>query len=124
MNAGERGRNGPPPPPRDATSASLLPGASRSQRRRRRSRARRTAAAPTRRRGRSRWRSEEHTFELQSLRHLVCRLLLEKKKTKGIRQRTIQKDRWSKTILQSDKGKQVRSGKQTRVRYKTKERVK
>src|SRR5437899_8145157 len=30
-----------------------------------------------------RWaRSEEHTSELQSLRHLVCRLLLEKKKTK------------------------------------------
>src|SRR5205814_9658676 len=28
------------------------------------------------------WRSEEHTSELQSLRHLVCRLLLEKKKTK------------------------------------------
>src|SRR5947199_545984 len=27
-----------------------------------------------------RWRSEEHTSELQSLRHLVCRLLLEKKK--------------------------------------------
>src|ERR1039458_10692803 len=26
-------------------------------------------------------RSEEHTAELQSLRHLVCRLLLEKKKT-------------------------------------------
>src|ERR1039458_4046245 len=25
------------------------------------------------------WRSEEHTSELQSLRHLVCRLLLEKK---------------------------------------------
>jgi len=25
-------------------------------------------------------RSEEHTSELQSLRHLVCRLLLEKKK--------------------------------------------
>src|ERR1035441_7637080 len=24
------------------------------------------------------WRSEEHTSELQSLRHLVCRLLLEK----------------------------------------------
>src|SRR5262245_64539610 len=24
------------------------------------------------------YRSEEHTFELQSLRHLVCRLLLEK----------------------------------------------
>src|SRR5258705_10282608 len=30
--------------------------------------------------GRDRGRSEEHTSELQSLRHLVCRLLLEKKK--------------------------------------------
>src|SRR5258705_9568218 len=29
-----------------------------------------------------RGRSEEHTSELQSLRHLVCRLLLEKKKKK------------------------------------------
>src|SRR5205814_9449638 len=29
-------------------------------------------------------RSEEHTSELQSLRHLVCRLLLEKKKKKTI----------------------------------------
>src|ERR1039458_10615371 len=28
-------------------------------------------------------RSEEHTSELQSLRHLVCRLLLEKKKTRA-----------------------------------------
>src|SRR5690554_989447 len=28
------------------------------------------------------WRSEEHTSELQSRPHLVCRLLLEKKKTK------------------------------------------
>src|SRR5258705_5399250 len=28
-------------------------------------------------------RSEEHTSELQSLRHLVCRLLLEKKKKKA-----------------------------------------
>src|SRR5947199_1676196 len=32
-------------------------------------------------------RSEEHTSELQSLRHLVCRLLLEKKKTYNIKQR-------------------------------------
>src|SRR5205814_9583892 len=32
-------------------------------------------------------RSEEHTSELQSLRHLVCRLLLEKKK-KTTKQRT------------------------------------
>src|SRR5262245_63425779 len=31
-------------------------------------------------------RSEEHTSELQSLRHLVCRLLLEKKKQKIIDQ--------------------------------------
>src|ERR1035438_10669154 len=30
-----------------------------------------------------RWRSEEHTSELQSLRHLVCRLLLEKRKGWG-----------------------------------------
>src|SRR5262245_64366354 len=35
---------------------------------------------PVRRRGGG--RSEEHTSELQSLRHLVCRLLLEKKKKK------------------------------------------
>src|SRR5438045_5573772 len=32
--------------------------------------------------GRLSARSEEHTSELQSLRHLVCRLLLEKKKKK------------------------------------------
>src|SRR5205823_7151932 len=32
----------------------------------------------------SRIRSEEHTSELQSLAYLVCRLLLEKKKTKTI----------------------------------------
>ena len=31
-------------------------------------------------------RSEEHTSELQSPDHLVCRLLLEKKKTKNIRE--------------------------------------
>src|SRR5687767_15213044 len=31
--------------------------------------------------GRERRRSEEHTSELQSLAYLVCRLLLEKKKT-------------------------------------------
>src|SRR5262245_63746166 len=33
-------------------------------------------------------RSEEHTSELQSLRHLVCRLLLEKKKKKKQRHMT------------------------------------
>src|SRR3989442_15497030 len=35
-------------------------------------------------------RSEEHTSELQSRPHLVCRLLLEKKKKKNKRKR----DRW------------------------------
>src|SRR5436309_5109847 len=34
------------------------------------------------RRGDSKWRSEEHTSELQSRENLVCRLLLEKKKNK------------------------------------------
>src|SRR2546425_7101980 len=39
-------------------------------------------------------RSEEHTSELQSLAYLVCRLLLEKKKTKAHRtQRYSQDDR-------------------------------
>src|SRR5437899_8169944 len=32
-------------------------------------------------------RSEEHTSELQSLRHLVCRLLLEKKKNGNVEKR-------------------------------------
>src|SRR5262245_63379728 len=44
------------------------------------------AASKRRRRRRSR-RSEEHTSELQSLRHLVCRLLLEKKNPKPRRPR-------------------------------------
>src|SRR2546422_3361024 len=33
------------------------------------------------------WRSEEHTSELQSRLHLVCRLLLEKKKNDSSRDR-------------------------------------
>src|SRR5262245_63754685 len=36
-------------------------------------------------------RSEEHTSELQSLRHLVCRLLLEKKKKKKKKPKTHKK---------------------------------
>src|SRR5262245_64423967 len=44
-----------------------------ARRRGRSTRSRRTCATRTA-------RSEEHTSELQSLRHLVCRLLLEKKK--------------------------------------------
>src|SRR5947199_1781019 len=38
-------------------------------------------------------RSEEHTSELQSLRHLVCRLLLEKKKKKRRSPGTCSEDR-------------------------------
>src|SRR5690349_22512837 len=40
-----------------------------------------------------RWRSEEHTSELQSRRDLVCRLLLEKKKNK-ITTKTIPKNKF------------------------------
>src|SRR5258705_2025450 len=38
------------------------------------------------------FRSEEHTSELQSLRHLVCRLLLEKKKNTLIRVHLLRAD--------------------------------
>src|SRR5438045_7157527 len=41
-------------------------------------------------------RSEEHTSELQSLRHLVCRLLLEKKKNKSEQAGTHQDERHMK----------------------------
>src|SRR3712207_7730820 len=48
----------------------------------RRTRRRRRPAAPRRARGCApRRRSEEHTSELQSRQYLVCRLLLEKKKS-------------------------------------------
>src|SRR2546429_5294670 len=40
------------------------------------------------------YRSEEHTSELQSRLHLVCRLLLEKKKKKTMCQYTLQN--WTK----------------------------
>src|SRR5262245_63901165 len=43
------------------------------------------------RRGRPSRRSEEHTSELQSLRHLVCRLLLEKKKKRQKQPRRVQR---------------------------------
>src|SRR5262245_63955018 len=43
------------------------------------------------------YRSEEHTSELQSLRHLVCRLLLEKKKTK-LKRRITNIDTYKATI--------------------------
>src|SRR2546422_8089311 len=41
----------------------------------------------------SRMRSEEHTSELQSRLHLVCRLLLEKKKNTKIQSHTFQSSR-------------------------------
>src|SRR6266568_5712983 len=51
---------------------------------------RRQTPVPPRRRCRRTRRSEEHTSELQSQFHLVCRLLLEKKKKKrNIIQKTI-----------------------------------
>src|SRR5690625_5797568 len=43
------------------------------------------APKPSRRRRKGRLRSEEHTSELQSRGHLVCRLLLEKKKTSEVK---------------------------------------
>src|SRR5205809_3197490 len=50
---------------------------------------------------RHRWRSEEHTSELQSRLHLVCRLLLEKKKKKHItHQRKKQPNSISSQLLQ------------------------
>src|SRR5262245_63798054 len=52
-------------------------------------------AAVARARGR---RSEEHTSELQSLRHLVCRLLLEKKKKKKKHNKSQQKKKKEKKI--------------------------
>src|SRR5262245_63944800 len=57
-------------------------GRRRSDRADRERRARRSPEDPRRRRVEGIGRSEEHTSELQSLRHLVCRLLLEKKKQK------------------------------------------
>src|SRR6267142_6223757 len=45
---------------------------------------------------RARWRSEEHTSELQSHVNLVCRLLLEKKKKKQIQQHIYQKNKYYK----------------------------
>src|SRR5258705_2610470 len=55
----------------------------------------RSAGAQRRRGAHGGFRSEEHTSELQSLRHLVCRLLLEKKKGTGGCSRAWQTDHWS-----------------------------
>src|SRR5207244_13588341 len=71
-----------PPPPRPGSPAPSSPPACRSPRPPPGPGpppGRRPASPPRRGRGRRR-RSEEHTSELQSPDHLVCRLLLEKKK--------------------------------------------
>src|SRR2546430_3446675 len=47
-------------------------------------------APPHGRRHRAQRRSEEHTSELQSQSNLVCRLLLEKKKTQHVRRTLVQ----------------------------------
>src|SRR5256886_13378670 len=44
-------------------------------------------------------RSEEHTSELQSQSNLVCRLLLEKKKTASLRDQSLPRTLTSKSIL-------------------------
>src|SRR5205809_4452365 len=48
-------------------------------------------------------RSEEHTSELQSRLHLVCRLLLEKKKKKKKNIKTIKKTKKYKKTITTDK---------------------
>src|SRR5262245_63031669 len=70
--------------------------ADRLFRQRDRARRRRPRALHRRRR-----RSEEHTSELQSLRHLVCRLLLEKKKKNKIRTLSQIKNRKMNKKIQS-----------------------
>src|SRR2546429_1361411 len=48
------------------------------------------------------WRSEEHTSELQSRLHLVCRLLLEKKKNTDHQHRLETQPQASDTAAQAD----------------------
>src|SRR6266508_5870276 len=57
---------------------------------------RRAIAAPCRR-----WRSEEHTSELQSRGHLVCRLLLEKKKKNPISYQAIKTKYYERLCVES-----------------------
>src|SRR5262245_64443661 len=79
-------------------------------------------------------RSEEHTSELQSLRHLVCRLLLEKKKKtkkrkknkKKIKNENEDKREWTRTTKSRrkhkprDKTTSVEYNRQKRNTIKTK----
>src|SRR3712207_7830980 len=52
---------------------------------------------PSGNRARRRGRSEEHTSELQSRQYLVCRLLLEKKKTNNTSTRSCSHDEYTTT---------------------------
>src|SRR3989442_8798913 len=45
------------------------------------------------------WRSEEHTSELQSRPHLVCRLLLEKKKKKRMANKVDKTQKRDKSMM-------------------------
>src|SRR5690625_6050872 len=59
--------------------------------------------------GKAKLRSEEHTSELQSRGHLVCRLLLEKKKIKSS-QKEEKEERQNVNVtktVKSDKGKEL-----------------
>src|SRR5262245_64545280 len=46
-------------------------------------------------------RSEEHTSELQSLRHIVCRLLLEKKNNKLLNVQRVKSQCWAWPLVNS-----------------------
>src|SRR5262245_64177974 len=59
-------------------------------------------------------RSEEHTSELQSLRHLVCRLLLEKKKKKK-NKNTIKKQKKKKKNKKKNKNKEKKNKPQATI---------
>src|SRR5262245_63182936 len=52
-------------------------------------------------------RSEEHTSELQSLRHLVCRLLLEKKKTRKPNMTKQEKKRTNDRVMKTYTSKET-----------------
>src|SRR2546422_3029973 len=55
--------------------------------------------------GRAEPRSEEHTSELQSRLHLVCRLLLEKKKRQQFRYLPLRRSQLKLTILSRQHGR-------------------
>src|SRR2546422_4936444 len=54
-------------------------------------------------------RSEEHTSELQSRLHLVCRLLLEKKKRTGAVSLVIRRQSWPTTYPREKRSFRIRS---------------